>query len=102
MIVGVDFDTTIVGSDQLFHRVAVEQGLVPTATEPTKSAVRDQLRNTGQEDAWTELQGYVYGARNYGRCIRGKEFWSRPGGGYSYDRGLCIPGFGNVWYGRCW
>ena len=63
MIVGVDFDNTIVGYDQLFHRVAVEQGLVPTGMEPTKSAVRDQLRNTGQEDAWTELQGYVYGAR---------------------------------------
>ena len=63
MIVGVDFDNTIVGYDQLFHRVAVERGLVPTGMEPTKSAVRDQLRNTGQEDAWTELQGYVYGAR---------------------------------------
>ena len=63
MIVGVDFDNTIVGYDRLFHSVAVEQGLVPTATEPTKSAVRDQLRSTGQEDAWTELQGYVYGAR---------------------------------------
>ena len=63
MIVGVDFDNTIVGYDQLFHRVAVEQGLVPTGMKPTKSAVREQLRNTGQEDAWTELQGYVYGAR---------------------------------------
>ena len=29
MLIGVDFDNTIVCYDGLFHRVAVEQGLIP-------------------------------------------------------------------------
>ncbi len=63
MILGVDFDNTIVDYDAVFRRVAVEQGLCPPAIEPTKIAVRRHLRATGREDAWTELQGCVYGAR---------------------------------------
>ena len=61
MVIGVDFDNTIVCYDDLFHRIAVEQGLVPARLEPRKNEVRDFLRNAGQEAAWTELQGYVYG-----------------------------------------
>lgn len=63
MIVGVDFDNTIVCYDTLFHRIAVEQSLVPAELPATKGQVRDYLRRQGQEEAWTELQGYVYGAR---------------------------------------
>ncbi len=61
MIIGVDFDNTIVCYDGLFHKLAVEQGLVPANLPPAKNAVRDYLRQTGQEDRWTELQGYAYG-----------------------------------------
>ena len=61
--VGIDFDNTIVSYDSLFHRVAVEQGLVSADTPRTKVAVRNRLRAIGWEDRWTELQGYVYGAR---------------------------------------
>jgi hypothetical protein len=63
MVIGVDFDNTIVRYDDLFHRIAVERGLIPAATVPRKKDVRDQLRRQGQEDTWTELQGYVYGPR---------------------------------------
>lgn len=61
--IGIDFDNTIVSYDALFHRVARERGLVPADLPPTKLGVRDHLRQTGREDVWTELQGYVYGAR---------------------------------------
>jgi len=61
--VGIDFDNTIVGYDALFHRAAVDQGLVPGELSATKVAVRDYLRSIGREDDWTELQGYVYGPR---------------------------------------
>ena len=61
MVIGVDFDNTIVCYDELFHRIAVERGLAPADLEPRKNEVRDFLRNAGQEAAWTELQGYVYG-----------------------------------------
>lgn len=63
MRIGVDFDNTIVCYDRVFHRVAVERALVPPDVPPSKGDVRDYLRSVGREDAWIELQGYVYGAR---------------------------------------
>ena len=63
MIIGVDFDNTIVCYDQLFHAIALEKGLIPGTIDVSKTAVRDYLRKIGNEDAWTEMQGYVYGAR---------------------------------------
>ncbi len=63
MVIGVDFDNTIVCYDELFHRIALERGLVPSELEPRKNEVRDFLRRAGREQDWTELQGYVYGAR---------------------------------------
>ena len=63
MRIGFDFDNTIVSYDALFHRVAVEQSLIPAEVPQSKLAVRDYLRKIGNEDAWTEMQGYVYGAR---------------------------------------
>lgn len=63
MIVGVDFDNTIVCYDAAFHQAAGERGLIPVDLPATKEAVRDYLRQVDREDDWTELQGYVYGAR---------------------------------------
>ena len=63
MIIGLDFDNTIVSYDELFFKVAREQGVVPADTPPTKVAVRDYLRSVDRESVWTEMQGYVYGAR---------------------------------------
>lgn len=63
MRIGLDFDNTIVSYDRLFYRVAAERKLVPADSAQTKLAVREHLRRTGREDQWTELQGYVYGAR---------------------------------------
>lgn len=62
MLIGVDFDNTIVCYDEVFYQAAVKQGLVPKETPVVKDAVRDYLRRCGQEDLWTELQGHVYGA----------------------------------------
>lgn len=63
MTIGVDFDNTIVSYDALFHRVAAEQGLIPSSLPVNKTAVRDWLRQQGREERWTSLQGEVYGAR---------------------------------------
>lgn len=63
MVIGVDFDNTIVSYDALFHRVARERGLIPDNLPVDKTAVRDHLRAGGSEDRWTELQGLVYGPR---------------------------------------
>lgn len=63
MHIGVDFDNTIVCYDDLFHAVALERALIPPDLPKNKSAVRDYLRGVDNEDAWTEMQGYVYGQR---------------------------------------
>ena len=63
MVLGVDFDNTIVGYDEVFHRVALEQGLIPAGVTPDKVSVRRYLVGQGLEDAWTEMQGLVYGER---------------------------------------
>jgi Phosphotransferase enzyme family len=63
MRIGIDFDNTIVSYDSLFHRVARERDLIPHDTPVNKVAIRDLLRQTGKEELWTEMQGYVYGAR---------------------------------------
>jgi len=63
MIIGIDFDNTIVAYDALFHRVASELGVIPTDLPVNKTAVRDHLRSTGREPVWTEMQGTVYGSR---------------------------------------
>ncbi|HEX5126612.1 MAG TPA: hypothetical protein VFW00_07715 [Rhodocyclaceae bacterium] len=63
MRIGLDFDNTIVSYDELFHKVALEQSVVPPGTPINKLAVRDHLREVGKEDIWTTMQGYVYGAR---------------------------------------
>src|SRR5579862_4026403 len=61
MLLGIDFDNTIVRYDQVFHRAAVERGLIPETLPADKLLIRNHLRNAGNEDAWTALQGYVYG-----------------------------------------
>ena len=61
LTIGIDFDNTIVCYDGVFHRLAVEQTLVPDTVPRNKNAVRDYLREAGREDDWTELQGLVYG-----------------------------------------
>lgn len=63
MRIGLDFDNTIVCYDQLFHKVAVERGLIPPDLTVNKVVVRDYLRKVDREDQWTEMQGYVYGSR---------------------------------------
>jgi len=63
MRIGIDFDNTIVSYDALFHRVALERGLIPPDVPVNKSEVRNHLRRIGREDDWTEMQGYVYGPR---------------------------------------
>lgn len=63
MHIGIDFDNTIVSYDALFYKVALEQGVIPPTLAVSKLAVRNHLRAIDQEEIWTEMQGYVYGAR---------------------------------------
>lgn len=63
MRIGIDFDNTIACYDGVFHKAALERGLVPPGLPTSKNAVRDYLNGSGRKDEFTELQGYVYGSR---------------------------------------
>ena len=63
LVIGIDFDNTIVCYDALFHKVSRERGWITADVPANKSEVRNYLRQADREDDWTELQGYVYGAR---------------------------------------
>ncbi len=63
MVVGFDFDNTIVSYDLLFKKLAFEKGLISEDFPANKTLVRDHLRATGREPLWTALQGEAYGPR---------------------------------------
>ena len=50
MLIGIDFDNTIVSYDKLFYKVALEGAHIPEDIEPTKLQVRDYLRQINNED----------------------------------------------------
>ena len=63
MLIGLDFDNTIAGYDDVFCTVAESEGLIARGVAENKSQIREILR--GQEDGekkWMALQGRVYGA----------------------------------------
>ena len=61
MIIGIDFDNTIISYERLFSQIAETSNLVPKEQCQSKNDIRNYLRKIGQEDKWTELQGIVYG-----------------------------------------
>lgn len=63
MIIGLDFDNTIVCYNKIFHNLAVTKGLIPKELPAHKLAIRDYLRNANQELLWTLMQGEVYGTQ---------------------------------------
>ena len=63
MLLGIDFDNTIVKYESLFHQLALEKGLIKETFATSKVAIRDYLRRQGKEEEFTLLQGEVYGLR---------------------------------------
>ncbi|MBI4963457.1 MAG: hypothetical protein HY913_09280 [Desulfomonile tiedjei] len=64
MIIGVDFDNTIVTYDCLMHSVAVQLGFIAADISKTKKQVRDAVwQSIEGDEAWQKVQGVVYGPR---------------------------------------
>jgi len=62
MIIGVDFDNTIVTYDQVMNRVAKDRRLIGPHVPCQKKRIRDAIRSRPEgEWEWVQLQATVYG-----------------------------------------
>lgn len=61
MIIGLDFDNTIVCYDEAIKQLAMDVPSLPETTPKTKLGIRDFLREQDRETEWTEFQGKLYG-----------------------------------------
>jgi hypothetical protein len=62
MVIGLDFDNTIVSYDALVHSIALKRGLIEVYTDAAKRTVRDRIRQLPDgEVEWQKLQALVYG-----------------------------------------
>ena len=61
MIIGLDFDNTIVCYDQAILKLSQSIPDLPSSVSRTKLGLRDYLRSTGRESEWTAFQGTLYG-----------------------------------------
>ena len=62
MVIGVDFDNTIITYDRLIQRLAWERELIGTEVPCNKRCIRDAIRRRpGGETEWRRLQAMVYG-----------------------------------------
>lgn len=62
MIIGIDFDNTIIDYSDVFGRVALQCGIIQNSELKSKTEVKNHLISAGKEEDWTELQGKVYGS----------------------------------------
>lgn len=72
-IIGVDFDNTIAGYDELMHTIALERCLISADVARNKKLIRDAIRALPDgETHWRSLQVTVYGPRMHeARLIEG-------------------------------
>lgn len=61
MIIGIDFDNTIVCYDDAIKILAEELFSVPSEVPKTKMGIREYLKNKYGESEWTAFQGKLYG-----------------------------------------
>src|SRR5512140_1871871 len=62
LVIGIDFDNTVITYDSLIYDTAVERGLVCTGIIKSKREIRDAIRKLPEgEIRWQELQAYIYG-----------------------------------------
>ncbi len=63
MIIGIDFDNTIVSYDKIFFEVAKELNLISKDTFRNKTEVRDEIRKIKGDIEWQKIQSIVYAYR---------------------------------------
>ena len=61
MIIGLDFDNTIVCYNKAIVKLSHSIPDLPSSISRTKLGLRDYLRSAGREAEWTAFQGTLYG-----------------------------------------
>lgn len=64
MIIGIDFDNTIVNYDELIFQIALEKKIITPNTIKIKKEIRDHIRQLPEgEIKWQKVQAIAYGSR---------------------------------------
>ncbi len=64
LVIGVDFDNTLIVYGELFRRIAAEKGFIGEAVGSSKKDVRDAVRRLPVGEVhWQKLQAAAYGPR---------------------------------------
>lgn len=76
MVIGIDFDNTIICYDEVFYREAVQHGWIHNNFPRNKKLIRDYIWRTKGDNAWQRLQAIAYGQKiNDALLIKGvKDF----------------------------
>ena len=61
MIIGIDFDNTIIDYNNLFYEGGLSLGVLPDNAICNKKIIREYLIRKGRERDWIKIQGLVYG-----------------------------------------
>ena len=62
MLIGIDFDNTIVSYDKVMYEYALSKNLIDKNTIPKKQFIRDKIRDLFDgELLWQKMQAEVYG-----------------------------------------
>jgi len=61
MIIGIDFDNTIIDYNNLFYEAGLSLGVLPDNAICNKKIIREYLIRKGREQDWIKIQGLVYG-----------------------------------------
>ncbi|MGJ8682427.1 HAD family hydrolase, partial [Paraglaciecola sp.] len=85
MIIGIDFDNTIVDYSGVFFDTAIGLGWLKNGQSgSSKEEVKHYFVSKGLESKWTELQGIVYGktiaeAKPYSGVVSCLKHWAESG-----------------------
>ena len=61
MIIGIDFDNTIIDYNNHFYEAGLSLGVLPDNAACNKKINREFLIGNGREQDWIKIQGLVYG-----------------------------------------
>jgi hypothetical protein len=61
LVLGVDFDNTIISYDKVFYSIALKEKLVKKKVKKKKTIIKQEIIKHSNEDEWTRIQGLAYG-----------------------------------------